>query len=75
MFVHLGRIRSPEESFAALVAAGRWVTKEERERLREKPFFVLEARPVTTPAARLRRSACLRSSRPGCGVTSGGSSD
>jgi hypothetical protein len=41
---HLGRIRSPRESFAALVAAGRWVTKAERERLREEPFYVLEAR-------------------------------
>lgn len=45
MTEHLGRIRSPEESFAALVAAGRWVTRAERERLREEPFFVLEARP------------------------------
>ena len=45
MVEHLGRIRSPSESFAALVAAGRWVTKAERERLLAEAFYVLEARP------------------------------
>lgn len=45
MVEHLGRVRSPQESFAALVAAGRWVTKPERERLLAEPFYVLEARP------------------------------
>jgi hypothetical protein len=42
---HLGRIRSPRESFAALIEAGQWVTTAERERLREEPFYVVGARP------------------------------
>lgn len=42
---HLGRVRSPLESFAALLEAGRWVTTAERERLREERFYVVAARP------------------------------
>jgi hypothetical protein len=42
---HLGRVRSPSESLAALLEAGRWVTSAERERLLEEPFYVVAARP------------------------------
>lgn len=49
MSEHLGRIRSPRESLAALLEAGRWVTAAERERLQEEPFYIVDCRARYDP--------------------------
>jgi hypothetical protein len=41
---HLGRVRSPRQSLAALIEQARWVTSAERERLQQTPFYILDCR-------------------------------
>jgi hypothetical protein len=59
MAEHLGRVRSPRESLAALIEQAQWVTAAERERLQEEPFYILDCRARYDPGGTFAESQTL----------------